>query len=145
MTSSCIAQLNVAVLKAPLDAPATAGFVAALDPINAIADAAPGFVWRLQTDEGNATSIQVSDDPLFIVNLSVWRSLEDLRAFVYGGEHVAIMRRRRQWFERFGEQHMVAWPVDCDARPTPAEALVQLERFRSDGPGADLFDVRASS
>ena len=78
-----IAQVNVARLREPLDHPSTQAFVAALEPINALADRSPGFVWRLQTDEGDATSLRVFDDEMIIVNMSVWESMEALRAFVF--------------------------------------------------------------
>ena len=78
-----LAQLNIARSVEPLDSPTLAGFMEALDPINAIADAAPGFVWRLETEAGNATALKPFDgDELMIVNLSVWESLEALGDFV---------------------------------------------------------------
>src|SRR5687767_189621 len=101
-----LAQLNVARTKAPLDSELLSGFVVALEPVNALADASPGFVWRLQTDEGDATSIRAFEDELMIVNMSVWESIEALWDFVYAGDHLSYMRRRREWFERI-ESHMV--------------------------------------
>src|SRR4051795_4691297 len=93
-----LAQLNVARALEPLDTPLLAEFMAALEPVNALADGAEGFVWRLQSEEGDATSIRAGDDPLLIVNLSVWESLAPLWRFVYGGGHLEVMRRRREWF-----------------------------------------------
>ena len=113
-----IAELNVARLRQPIDAPETAGFVANLDPVNAIADAAPGFVWRLQDDSGNATSIHTSDDPRFIVNLSVWESIETLEAFVRRTPHADVLRRRREWFERATEAYLVLWWIPAGTRPS---------------------------
>ena len=112
-----IAQVNVARALEPLDSPLLAGFVAALAPVNALADAAPGFVWRLQTEDGDATAVRIGDDPRVIVNLSVWASLEALWAFVYGGPHVGVMQRRRGWFERPVETHLALWwvPAGTDA------------------------------
>src|ERR687885_807813 len=95
-----LAQVNVATARAPLDSPQLADFVAALQPINALADHSPGFVWRLQTEEGDATSIRPYDDERIMVNLSVWESLEALRTFVYASRHLDVMRRRREWFQR---------------------------------------------
>ncbi len=98
MSDHHLAQINVSRLLAPIDAPETADFVAALDPVNARADGASGFVWRLQTDEGNATSVRAFDDPLVIVNVSVWESIEVLEAFAYRDDgHRAVLRRRRRW------------------------------------------------
>jgi hypothetical protein len=95
---SHLAQVNVARLREALDRPSMQGFVDGLDPINALADASPGFVWRLQTDDGDATSLRVFDDQMMIVNMSVWTSVEALRAFVYASEHAGYLRRRSDWF-----------------------------------------------
>jgi hypothetical protein len=137
-----LAQLNVGRLRAPIDDPRTSGFVRALDPVNATADAAPGFVWRLQTEDGNATAIRTDPDPLFLVNLSVWASLEDLAAFVYDGLHQQVMRQRRTWFERTAESIFVLWWVPAGTVPTVEEALDRLARLRRDGPTADAFTFR---
>src|SRR3954447_14758172 len=93
-----LAQVNIGRPVAPLTQPELAGFVAALEPVNALADAAPGFVWRLQTEDGDATAVRVLDDDALIVNMSVWASLETFTEFVFRGAHVEVMRRRRQWF-----------------------------------------------
>ncbi|MDH3730255.1 MAG: DUF3291 domain-containing protein, partial [Acidimicrobiia bacterium] len=103
-----LAQLNIGRLRRPIDHPDTLEFANALDEVNAIADAAPGFVWRLQDDDGNATSFRVfEDDDTLLVNFSVWESLDALRSYVYSGLHLAYMRRRREWFDRLNQQHMV--------------------------------------
>ncbi|HEV2917851.1 MAG TPA: DUF3291 domain-containing protein, partial [Actinomycetota bacterium] len=91
MAAHHLAQVNVATLRAPLDGPELAGFVAQLEPINALADHSPGFVWRLQTEDGDATSIRPFQDERIMVNLSVWESLETLRAFVYASRHLEVM------------------------------------------------------
>jgi hypothetical protein len=93
-----LAQLNVGGILAPMDSAVMAGFAGQLAAINALADAAPGFVWRLQTESGDATSIRAVDDEYLIVNTSVWESPETLRSFVYRSAHVDVMRRRREWF-----------------------------------------------
>jgi hypothetical protein len=98
-----IAQLNVARLRAPLDSPHLTDFVDRLEPINALADRSPGFVWRLQTDDGNATSIRVFDDDMLIVNMSVWESVGALSNFVYRSEHRTVFGRRKEWFEALRE------------------------------------------
>jgi hypothetical protein len=137
-----IAQVNVARALEPLDSPALADFVAALAPVNALADAAPGFVWRLQTEDGDATAVRIWDDPRVIVNLSVWASLEALWTFVYGGAHVGVMQRRRQWFERPVESHMALWWVPAGTTPTVAEAVARLADHRRDGPAPRAFDFK---
>ncbi len=136
-----LAQLNVARAKHPLDSPQLAGFVAALEPVNALADVAPGFVWRLQTEEGDATSIRAYENELMIVNMSVWESIEALWRFVYGGGHLAVMRRRRAWFERI-ESHMVLWWVPDGHLPSVEEATQRLELLRRDGPAPDAFTFK---
>jgi hypothetical protein len=137
-----LAQLNVGRLRAPIDAEATAGFVAALDPVNALADHAPGFVWRLQTEDGNATAVHVTDDPLFIINMSVWESIDALAAFVYKSAHTDVMRQRAAWFHRSVEAYLVLWWVPAGHRPTPDEAIDRLARLRRDGPTPHAFTFR---
>jgi hypothetical protein len=137
-----LAELNVARLLAPLDDPATAAFVAALDPINALADDAPGFVWRLQTDEGDATSVRAFADDLVIVNMSTWASLDALADFVYRSGHTEVMRRRREWFERMAEAYLVLWWVPAGHRPRVTEAVDRLELLRVAGPSPDAFTFR---
>ena len=104
-----LAQLNIGRMVAPIDAPEVADFVANLEPINALADRSAGFVWRLKTDAGNATSIHAFDDALLLLNMSVWESLETLRAFTYTTAHTDVLRRRKEWFERLEVAHLVLW------------------------------------
>ena len=137
-----LAQINIARLRAPLEDPATAEFVEALEAINALADEAPGFVWRLQTEAGDATAIRAFDDDLMIVNLSVWTSLEALAEYVYRSGHVAFLRRRREWFEASEDAHMALWWVEPGHRPDVAEGRDRLARLRRHGPGPDAFTFR---
>ena len=115
--------------------------MALLEPINAIADQAPGFVWRLQSEDGNATSIPVLGDDRLIVNMSVWESIDQLADFVYRSGHVAVMRRRREWFERM-RVFMALWWVPVGRLPTVAEAEARLAHLRVDGPTAHAFTFR---
>jgi hypothetical protein len=137
-----LAQLNIARFKLPLDDPAMAGFVAALDPLNAIADAAPGFVWRLQTEEGNATSIHAFEDDLMLINMSVWESVDALAGYVYGSDHVAVMRRRREWAQRMEEAYLVLWWVPAGWIPTIEEAQKRLDHLRRHGPTPQAFTFK---
>lgn len=134
-----LAQINIGRLKAPVTDPLIAGFVARLDDINALADRSPGFVWRLQTDEGNATSIRAFEDPLLALNMSVWESPEALRRFVYSSDHVNVMRQRRAWFERFDGFYMVLWWVPKEHLPTIDEAKARLEHLNRHGESAHAF------
>jgi hypothetical protein len=137
-----LAQLNIGRLVAPLEAPEIADFVAALDAINALADAAPGFVWRLQTDAGDATSVRPYADDRIIVNLSVWDSLESLHQYVYSGGHAGILARRREWFSRMNEAFLVLWWVPPGHRPSPEEAVARLNHLREHGPSAHAFTFK---
>jgi hypothetical protein len=138
-----VVQVNVARLLAPLDSPALQGFVDGLEPINALADRSPGFVWRLQTEAGDATAIRPYDDDRIMVNLSVWRSLPALWDFVYLSQHLDLTRRRREWFERI-EPYLALWWVPAGTVPTVEEARERLERLRRDGPGPEAFTFRAT-
>jgi heme-degrading monooxygenase HmoA len=142
MAAHHLAQVNVATVRAPLDSPQLAGFVAALEPINALADHSPGFVWRLQTEDGDATAIRPFGDQRIMVNLSVWESLEALRAFVYASRHLDVMRRRREWFHRMADAYLALWWVPAGTIPTVAEARERIELLTRDGPGPDAFTFR---
>jgi hypothetical protein len=143
-----LAQVNVGRLVAPLDSPQLAGFVAGLDPVNAVADAAPGFVWRLQTEDGNATAIRAFErdaegaDGGILINMSVWESVEALAAFVYGEAHLAVLRRRREWFERMTDAYTALWWVPRGHIPTVREAEDRVKRLRAHGPGPEAFTLR---
>ena len=132
-----LAQMNVARLRAPLDSPQLADFVGALDRINAIADGSPGFVWRLQDESGNATALHPMGEDI-IVNMSVWKDPQSLQAFVYRGDHVGVMRRRREWFEKM-DLYVVMWWVPSGHRPKAEEGIERLNLLRSRGLSADAF------
>jgi hypothetical protein len=137
-----LAQLNIGVIKGPMDSPVMADFAANLERINAVADASPGFVWRLQTEAGDATAIRPFDDPNLLVNMSVWRDVASLNTYVYSSAHVEIMRRRREYFERMDAAFLVLWWVPRGHRPTVDEAMARLEMLRAQGPGAMAFTFR---
>ena len=128
-------------LRAPIEHPDSAGFADNLDPINALAETSPGFVWRLQDEAtGNATGFARDGDPLRILNLSVWESVDALRAYVYRTEHKDFLRRRLEWFRGRGEEpHLVMWWVPSGHRPSIEEAEERLARLIADGPGPDAF------
>ncbi|HEY3878557.1 MAG TPA: DUF3291 domain-containing protein [Trebonia sp.] len=143
-----LAQVNIARLLAPLDSPQLADFVAGLEPVNAVADNAPGFVWRLQTDEGDATSLRVFVDDAegadggIVVNMSVWETVEDLAAFVYAPAHRAVLRRRREWFEQMQDIYMALWWIPRGHVPTTGEAEDRIRYLRAHGPTAHAFTMR---
>lgn len=139
-----LAQLNVGIIKAPLESPVMADFVNNLDRINALAEASLGFVWRLQTEEGNATALRPTEDENFLVNMSVWEDADSLSQFVFKSAHVEIMRRRREWFERMVEAYLVLWWVPKGHVPTVDEALAKLARLREHGPSPEAFTFRTA-
>jgi heme-degrading monooxygenase HmoA len=137
-----LAQVNIAIPKEPPGGPLLAEFMAALDSVNAVADASPGFVWRLQDEDGNATAIRAFDDDT-MVNMSVWESLEALRAFVYSSRtHLDVMRRRREWFEDHVEAFQALWWIPAGHIPTVAEAEERLLLLRASGPSPEAFTFR---
>ena len=137
-----IAQLNIARAKAPLDTPLLADFVAQLDTVNALAEASPGFVWRLKSDSGNATDIRAYDDPLMIVNMSVWASIDGLFDFAYRTSHTKVMNRRKEWFEPLPGPHMVLWWIHAGMVPTVEEAKPRLDYLAAHGPTATAFTFK---
>jgi hypothetical protein len=118
-----------------------AEFVANLNPINALADGSPGFVWRLQTEDGDATSIRAFEDELMITNMSVWESVDQLAEFVYRSGHVSVMRRRREWFERI-RVYLALWWLPVGHTPTIAEAQERLEHVEAHGPSPYAFTFK---
>ncbi|MFF9340593.1 DUF3291 domain-containing protein [Streptomyces sp. NPDC014773] len=139
-----LAQLNVATLRFPLDDPRMAPFVEMLDPVNAAADGTPGFVWRL-VGEGtpDATGLRPAGEDV-IVNLSVWENQEALWDFTYRSGHLEVMRRRRDWFARHVEAHLVLWWVPAGHVPTVAESLERLADLRAHGPSPRAFTFTSS-
>jgi Domain of unknown function (DUF3291) len=128
-----LAQINVGRLVAPVDDPRIADFMAQLDSINALADGTPGFVWRLQSDSGNATDVPYSDDPFMLVNMSVWESVETLRDFTYASQHVGVLKDRTKWFEKLDRPHYCLWWVPAGHIPTVAEGRLRLESYQRQG------------
>jgi hypothetical protein len=137
-----IAQLNIGRTVAPVDDPRLAEFMAWLDDINALAERTPGFVWRLQSESGNATDIEVNDDPLVIVNLTVWETPDALFEFTYRTMHKAVFARRFDWFERWEGPSLVMWWQPAGTIPDIPEALRRLELLAKRGPTPDAFTFK---
>ncbi len=137
-----IAQVNIALPREPLTSALLADFVAALAPINALADASPGFVWRLQTPDGDASGIRAFGDDRLIVNMSVWESLDALGDFVFRSAHAEVMRGRRTWFEAMREAYAALWWVPIGHRPTITEAEERLHILRTEGPTRRAFSFK---
>lgn len=134
-----LAQANIARKRAPLDDPLMEGFVSRLQPLNMLADVSPGFVWRLQTDDGDATALRVFDDELILFNLSVWESIEALESYVYQTRHVGALRKRAEWFERPTKSPFVLWWIKAGHIPTEEEGKKRLEMLWENGPTAEAF------
>ena len=143
MTGYQLAQINVGRFIHLRDDAANADFMNALDPVNAQADAAPGFVWRLVGDGNDATALVPDEtDPQLLVNMSVWRDVESLGAFVYRNtDHLSFMRRRKEWFEKI-EIFQALWWVPTGHIPSVAEGMERVAILRANGPCADAFTFR---
>ena len=115
------------------------GFVSRLDEINALAESAEGFIWRLQEDSGSATAIRVFDDPLLLINMSVWANLEALKHYVYKSLHVELIKDREVWFNKLGASHQALWWIPVGHIPSIEEAQIKLDHIRKHGSSAEAF------
>jgi len=135
-----IADFNIARMRMPLDDPLMHRFASQLAAVNAAADQTPGFVWRLQTDEGDATAIRpYPDDDRMLINLSVWESIEALADFVYRSAHRGQVQAGPEMFERLGTDSLVLWWLPAGDIPSVEEGRRRLERLRREGPTAEAF------
>ena len=139
-----LAQLNIAKAKASLEDPLMKEFMDNLDPINAIADASLGFIWRLQDEEGDATSIQAFDDPNMILNMSVWESIEALKDFLFKTHHLGFLKRKEEWFEKLSEANHVLWWIPIGHEPSVEEAKERLLHLQTNGESAFAFTFRSN-
>ncbi len=137
-----LAQINIGRALYPVEDPRFADFMAALDEINALAEASPGFVWRLQTADGNATSIHAFDDPNLLINMSVWQDADALFSFVYKTSHAQFMARRREWFSKPDGPYQALWWIPAGTLPTIEDAKGRLELLRDRGPTPDAFTFK---
>jgi hypothetical protein len=142
MRTHDLAQLNIGRLAAPTDSPIVAEFIDALDEINALAERSDGFLWRFQTEEGNATAERPFDDDQILVNFSTWTSVDALADYVYRSVHADFVRRRSEWFSRLDEVSVVLWWVERGHRPTVEEAIQRLQQLQRSGPTAAAFTFR---
>lgn len=143
MSAMHLAQVNIGRMKAPLDDPSMHGFVSRLAALNALADGSDGFVWRLQDGEGAGnTYLRPFDDDRIIVNMSVWASAEQLRAYTYNGPHAEILKQRRDWFEKFDGVAVALWWVAAGHTPTMDEAKQRLKSLDEYGPTPFAFTFK---
>jgi len=136
-----LAQINIRRLAAPIDDPRNADFVAQLDEVNALAECAPGFVWRLKSESGNATGIGYADgeDASLLVNMSVWESIEALQAFTYSSRHMEVFRDRGRWFQKMDQPSYCLWWLAAGHHPTVAEGRDRLTHYQQHGATALSF------
>jgi len=137
-----LAQSNVARMRGDIDDPVMAGFVARLESLNALADGSPGFVWRYQTDAGDATEVRVFDDEFILFNMSVWQSIEALEDYVYKSNHVKAVQKRAEWFERPSRGPLALWWIPAGHVPSVEEAKERFDTLWRDGPGPSAFTFR---
>ena len=140
-----LAQLNIArMVGVDINDPIMIDFVTQLDAVNEIAEKSDGFIWRLKDESGNATGLNPFDDVQMIVNMSVWEDIAALERFVFNDQLLEVMRRRREWFQRFGKAFMVLWWVPEGHQPTLEEAKERLEYLQNNGATAYAFDFKNS-
>ena len=139
MSDYHLAQINIGRLVAPAGDPQVAAFFAQLDEINELAEKSPGFIWRLQSDSGNATDIPYNEDPTLLVNMSVWETLESLKAFTYQSRHLQVFRQRRDWFQKMSQPHYCLWWVPAGHTPSVTEGRERLERYTQFGSTPESF------
>jgi hypothetical protein len=136
-----LAQLNIASMREPLESPGMADFVNNLERINALAEASPGYLWRLQDEAGDATALRPFGEEV-LVNLSVWADVQSLSDYVYKSAHTEMLKRRREWFDKVEQAHMVLWWVPAGHLPSVDEAAERLAHFRTHGASAHAFSFR---
>jgi hypothetical protein len=139
MTQFHLAQINIAKARDTMDSETMKGFADRLDEINAIADKASGFVWRLQTQNGDATSIQAFTDPNLLVNMSVWEDVDSLKKYVYKSSHVELVRDRDAWFSKIRQAHQTLWWIPAGHIPTVEEGKARLQHIEEKGPTEHAF------
>ena len=143
MANYHIAQVNIGRIRFPTDDARMSGFMTRLDEINALADASPGFVWRLQTSEGNATYFRpYPDDDRILLNMSVWENIDALRHYVYRTAHAEVMRHREEWFEKFSGVYMALWWVPVGHVPGIDEAKKRIAHLDAHGPTQCAFTFK---
>ena len=138
-----LAQINIGILKAPLDHPSIADFVNNLDLVNTIAEESEGFLWRLKDEDNNATSFNPYNDDKIIVNISVWKDMDSLKKFVYHSDHLKFFQRRNEWFKSMVQPHMAMWIITDDKMPDPDEGKRRLDHLWKHGPTATAFDYKS--
>ncbi len=137
-----IAQINVARMRFSIDDPGMADFVAQLDAVNGLADRSPGFVWRLQGEAGDATTIQAFDEANILINMSVWETIDALFDFTYKSGHTDVFRRRHEWFDTADGAHLALWWIRSGQLPRVEQGIARLKYLDRHGPSARAFTIK---
>ena len=139
-----LAQINIATARYLPEDPRMADFMNRLDEINALAEQSPGFVWRLQSESGNATDIKIDDNPYQLINMSVWENVDSLFQYVYKTMHREVMIRRREWFDKPAALYQALWWISAGQYPTPEEGLARIQHLQDNGPSAQAFTFKST-
>jgi len=134
-----LAQVNIAKMNAEIEDPIMSGFVRRLEEINTLADTSKGFVWRLKTEEGDATYLRPFDDTRILFNMSVWETVDDLRNYVYASKHLELLKSKDDWFTKLSEAHLALWWIESGCILSVEEALEKLDLIKVSGPSPDSF------
>lgn len=137
-----LAQVNIARMRASIVDPVMEGFVAQLEFINACAERSPGFVWRLQSEAGDATGLEIFEDPTLLINMTVWESMEALYHYVYKSAHLKPLQNRKSWFKPMDRSHLALWWIQKGYEPTIAEAELRLSLLQERGPTSEAFTFK---
>jgi hypothetical protein len=137
-----LAQLNVAHMRAPVDSTELADFAAGLDPVNRLAEEAPGYVWRLKGGDGSQDVVRHDHGDHLLINFSVWESRDSLWDFVYRTPHLGFLQRRREWFLRVAEPYSVMWWIPEGHAPTLEEGMERLALLRARGATPQAFTFK---
>jgi len=138
-----LAQLNIAKAKVSLEEPLMKDFVDNLDPVNTTAEKSEGFIWRLQDESGDATSIHLFDDPLIITNMSVWADTESLKKFMFMTHHLEFLQRKEEWFDKLSSANQVLWWVPKGHIPSLEEGKSRLLHLEQHGESSYAFTFRS--
>lgn len=143
MSKYQLAEINIARMKGVnINDPLMKEFVDNLDKVNALAESSPGFIWRFKDESNNATSFNPYNDEQVIINISVWDSIEHLENYMYKTLHSEFLKRRREWFHRFGKVYTAMWWIPCGQFPTVQEAVNNLEYLQKNGATEKVFDFK---
>jgi hypothetical protein len=138
-----LAQVNVARMKGvSINDPEMKSFRDHTDEVNALAEQSKGFVWRDVFDENAAPQPNALADEQILINFSVWEDVESLRAYTYTTFHTAIMKRQKEWFQKYGEAHYALWWIKAGTTPTEKEAIKRLGYLQEHGASEHAFTFK---